>query len=294
MLKGLAHGLTRFLRTVVGGQGCHLAHVARAAGVLSLQLVQSLDNPLGSGHPSQAPACHGVGLGGTVGDDHALPHPRKLGQAVVLAHIVDVLVNLVGKHEEVVMAHHHARQSLQLVLAVDAPRGVARRADDEQLGLLGDGVLQLLRSHLEIAFDARADNDRLSTRELHHLRIAHPVGSGDDNLVSGVDQSQYGIAHPLLAARSHDNLGRSILQPVLTLQLVSDGLAEDEITWNGRIFGEVVVDGLLASLLDVVGGIEVGFANTHVDHVDTLSTHLVASLRHGQRGRRSQPVESIG
>src|SRR3712207_7333122 len=62
---------------------------------------------------------------------------------------------------------------------------------------------------------------------------------------------------------------RSTLFPYTTL--FRSGIAR-----NGRISGEVIVDGLLCRYLYMVGSIEIGFSHTKVDHVNALSFHFAA------------------
>ena len=68
------------------------------------------------------------------------------------------------------------------------------------------------------------------------------------------------------------------MQVVLTLQFSGDGLTQEGVAGDGRVLRVVLVDGDLGLLLDMVGGVEVRFADAHIDDVDTLSLHLRALL----------------
>ena len=142
-------------------------------------------------------------------------------------------------------------------------------------------------------FKSGAHDDRRGTCQLSHLRIANPIRCGYDDLISGVYQGQDGVAHTLLATRPDDHLASGVVEMVLFLKLVDDGLAQIHISRNWRILREVVVDSFLSSLLDMIRRVEIGFTDAHVNHVDTLCLHLITLLRHSQRGRWSQAVESI-
>ena len=211
-----------------------------------------------------------------------------------MTYVVDVFVYLVGQHEEVVVAEDYVGQGLQLLLAVDASRWVAGRAEYQHPRLGRDGSLKLLGGHLEILLEAGVYKHRGAACQQHHLRIAHPVRSRDDNLVARVHECHDGIADALLGTVAHQNLRCRVVQGVLPLELLGDSLSQVGISGHGRIPRVVVVDGLLCCQLDVVGGVEVGFAHAHVYHVDALCFHFAALLRHGEGRRGGQTVESVG
>ena len=188
--------------------------------VLTLELVAAFHDPLWSCDISDAPACHGVGLRYTVDDDAALLHTWELGYRLVLSDIVDVLVDLVCQHEEVFMFQDHVGQGLQLGLAVDATRRIARRTEDEHTGLRGDGCLQLLGGHLEILLETGFHDYGLTTCQLHHLGIAHPVGGRDDDFLTVVHQGHDGVADTLLGTVGDENLIDGVA-PVVLMPLAS-------------------------------------------------------------------------
>ena len=208
-------------------------------------------------------------------------------------YIINVFIDLVREYEQVVVGENHLGQLPEFLFRIDAPRRIARRAENDQLRLRRDGRLELCGGDLEVLTDAGRHDDRRASRQLHHLRVTYPVGGGDDDLVAGVHQCQDGIAHPLLAARADDDLGSGVVQAVLPLQLPRDGLPQDGIAGDGGVLRVIVVNRLLAGFLDETGRHEVGFAHAHVDDVNPLRLHLAALLRHGQRSGRSQPFQTV-
>ena len=198
------------------------------------------------------------------------------------AHIVDVLIDLVGDDHHPLVTCQHIGQTAQLVAAVDAARGVAGRAQDDEAGLGGDCSLELGGSDLEVLVEGGGYEYALATGQVDHLHITHPCRRGDDDLVAGVDKRHDRVAQRVLGAVAHDNLLGSVVQAILVLEFGADGLAQRQVAGNGRIEREVVVHGLLGSLFDVVGGEEVGLAHREVNHVDALSLEFGALLRHGQ------------
>ena len=192
------------------------------------------------------------------------------------------------------MGQHHLGQGAQFFLAVHAAGGVAGRAEYEHAGGGGDGGFQLLGGDFEVLLEASLDDHGAAAGQFHHLRVAHPIGGGDDDLLALVDEGEHGVAHALLGTVRHYNLGGCVVEAVLAFQFGGDGLAQVGIAGHGRVARVVVAYGLVGGLFDVVGRVEVGFAHAQVDHVDALRFHLTAALRHHQGGRCGQPVQTVG
>ena len=202
----------------------------------------------------------------------------------MLADIVDMLVDLIGEHEEVVVAQDDICQRFQFCLVVDASRRVARGTEYQHTGLGGDGGLQLFRSHLEVLLETSLHDDGLTTSQLYHLGITNPVRSGDDDFLTVVDQCHNGIADALLGAIGYQNFVDGVVKSVFVLQLSHDGLAKIRIARYGGVSRIVVVYGLLGCFFNVVRRVEVRLSHAHVDHIYSLRFHFCAFLRHSQRG----------
>lgn len=71
-----------------------------------------------------------------------------------------------------------------------------------------------------------------------------------------------------------------VVEAVVFLDAFLDCFAEADVAGDGGVAGDVVVDCFLACGLDVVGGVEVGFADGHVDDVDALGLEFGAFLGH--------------
>ena len=111
-LKGDTHLLDAFLGAVIGGLGSLLGNRGNAAGVLTLHLVDSLGYPQRSGNVTNAITGHGVSLGNTIDNNHLLLDGAKLGERLVLAHIVDVLVDFIGNDHHVGVTLEHGSDGL--------------------------------------------------------------------------------------------------------------------------------------------------------------------------------------
>ncbi len=86
----------------------------------------------------------------------------------------------------------------------------------------------------------------------------------------------------MLGSVAYHNLSRLERKTVFAAQFVGNGLAEAHIARYGAVEAVIFLDGFDAGLLDVVRGVEVGFANGEVDYVDALSLEFCAFLRHRQ------------
>ena len=288
--ESLTHLFHAFLRAAESSHGCHLAHGARAAGVLPLQFVHSLCQSQGCGGETDAPACHGIRLRHAVDHHRALLHVGQGGDGSVRTDVVDVLVNLVADHRDLPVAAQHLGKGFQFRGAVNAARGIAGRAEDKGAGALGDGRFELGGRYLEILLNRGFHEHGLGTCEQHHLRIAHPIGRGDNHFVALGSQCHDGVAHGLLRAVRHRDLRGIVCQAVFAEQLLADGFADSGVAGHGRIAREILVDSFVRGLLDVVGRVEVGLTDGKVYHVHALSFKLCALLRHGQSGRRRKAV----
>ena len=253
-----------------------------------MQLAGGPGQPQRGGQEADSPAGHGVGFRYTVDDGHAVAQLGEGGDAGVTANVVDVLVDLVGDDDYLRVARQDVGQSLQLVVAVDAARGVRRRAEDERLRLGRDGGLELLGRDLEVLINAGGQDHVRALGQLDHLHVAHPVGGGHDDFVARIDEAEQGVADGLLGAVRDDDLVDGEVESVLVFEFGDDGFPQIQVARDGGVERVVVVDGLLRGGLDGVGGEEIGLADAQVDDVDALCLQLIAFLRHGQCSRRRE------
>ena len=178
-------------------------------------------------------AAHSVSLAHTVYDDGALLHALKLGDALVLAYIINVFVDFICENKQILVAFDDVGQSFQLGFVIHTAGRVAGRTEDDQTRLRCDGFLQLLGSHLEVLLETGFHYYGVTACQQHHLRVAHPIGGRDNHLVAWVNQCHHRVAHALLGTVRHQNLGRLVVQVVLALQFAGYSLTEVGIAGNG-------------------------------------------------------------
>lgn len=275
---------------VLGGLGVHehgadggfLGNGAGSAGHLTLELVGSLGDDSGGGDEADAPAGHCKALGNAVNGDDTLLDFGELGDALVAAHEVDVLIDLVGHNEEVLMTGDDLGDTLKLFLGVEHAGGVAGGREHDELGARGDGGFELLGGDLEVVLKLGFHEDTLALGEADELLVGDPEGGGDDDLVAGIDKALHHLIEALLGTRGDDYLLGLVLQTVVAEKFGADGFAKVGVAGDGRIVGEVVVDGLLGGFLNGFGGIKVGLTDGEADDVFTLSLELTGFSGHGE------------
>ena len=116
----------------------------------------------------------------------------------MLTDIIDVLVNLVGNDDDLLVTKQDVLQRFEFLLAINGASRVAGRAKDERLCLRRDGGFELLRRNLEVLLDSGFDEGGCAFCQQNHLRIAYPIGSRDDDFVACIHDSHDGVADALL------------------------------------------------------------------------------------------------
>ena len=106
------------------------------------------------------------------------------------------------------------------------------------------------------------------------------VGGLNQDAVAGLGEGGHGGIGPLAHADGHQDLLGLVIDAVVPLQLVGDSLAQFRGTVVGGVKHVAVGQSLVGGLLDDLGGIEVGAADLHVDHVLTVLLHLGRFLHH--------------
>lgn len=277
------------LRSVEGGDGPFLGKGGWVAGAVALDGVDGFGDRFGCGEVAKAPTGHGVGLCEAVHDNGVVVMSLgEAGDAGVGGTIVnEFLVNFVA-HDEHAFFDADVAEGFDFVARVKRAGGVAGRIEDEQAGARGDCFAELVGGDFELGFVAGFEDDWRGGGELDHFRVAQPVGSWDDDFVAFFAGSEDHVVAGVFAAAGDDDLARLIGEAIVALEFVSDGLAEFGNAAAGGVLGEAVIDGFDGGVLDVLGGIEIGFARAEANDVLTLGFHLLGLGVDGQGERWSQ------
>ena len=277
---------------LVTGEGLDGTILGKGGGVgggVVLNELDVLSDVLGSGGVTEAPAGHGVALGEAVDGDGDVVELRAEGSHgdVLLTIIDEVLVNFIRDDEDVLFQRDLA-DGEQLLLGVDGTRGVVRGGEDDHLGARGHGCLELLSGNLPAVFGFRLHEYGGAAADLYHGGVAHPVGGGDDDLVPGVEDGAQGLVDGGLGTGGHADLVDVVVQPVVALQLVADGLAEGGETHGGRVLGLALVERADGRLLDVLRSVLVRLTACEAENLLACGLHLLGAVGNGEGERGLQ------
>ena len=98
-----------------------------------------------------------------------------------------MLIHIVRGDQYLWVLAQHRAERLQLLQTINRTRGVTRTVDHHHLCPCGDRRRQLLGAHLKALLDAGLDDNRPALCDEHNVGVGHPVGCGDDDLVTGIN-----------------------------------------------------------------------------------------------------------
>ena len=244
---------------------------------------------------ADAPAGHGIGLGDAVDEDGVLLDLlAKRRNACECSTVIDeLIVNLVRDDVQIVL-DADVRDCLERFLRIDSTGRIRGVIEDDGLGLVRDGRLELLRRELETLLLADVNNDRYAAKQTHHFIVADPVRGRHDHLIARVNQrSQRDIDHVLCTA-GDDRLRRLILQTVIRLHAVANRLTQLNHTGCGRISRFSVADRAHTRIADAVGCGKIGLAGAKADNVLPFCFHLLRQCADSQRRGRAHSCGNFG
>lgn len=208
----------------------------------------------------------------------AMAGSSAIGERFLTPSNGDVLVDLVGHHGDLWVLLEHRDQCQPFCAAVDGTGRVGRRVDDQPAGLVGNRRLKQIRRQLEARLRATSDDFRLTTVKGNNVRIAHPVGGGNDHLVARIECGREDVEDQLFGTVGDHDLTGGNGDVVIPLQLVGNRLPQGRSALRARIMGIAGAHRLIRGRDDVVGRVEVRFAQAKVQNLDTLSPQLIHFL----------------
>src|SRR5450830_838986 len=266
----LSHGLHIILRA---GQGLDPGNLGERGGAgrrVGDDLGHPFDELTRAGCIAKAPPGHGVGLGHAVRDDRAFLHPgeRRDGKVLTLEH--QARVDLVRQDIEVVLLGH-LRDQLQVLARDDAAGGVGWRVDDDKLCARRDQLDKGVTVEAEVLLLKDGEGDRLGTGDVDDRLVDGIRGIRVDSFIAVLEQGHARRVDDVLGPGADQHFFSRDWETTGPADVLRDRLAKVHTTHGGRVVGVVLLDGPDASLLDVLRGIEVGFADLHIDHALALT-----------------------
>ena len=176
----------------------------------------------------------------------------------------------------------------------DGAGRVRRRIEDDGLGARRDGLLDGVGSDAEVFGLVGFEIDDLAAAVLDDVLVGDPVGDGQDDFVSVIDEHLEGIEKRELAAGSEDRfVGRVVGAEVAGVAL-DDGFAHLGDAGDDGVAREVLVDGLDGGVLDVARRGEVGLAGSEVDQLGALCAQSGGFRGDGHGGGDFDASDAIG
>jgi hypothetical protein len=252
-----------------------------------------------SGRPAavaDAPARHREALAAAIDGDAARIQPRHhLRQAAEgFVRPVDLLVDVVGADQHARVLQQHFAQRRQFRARVGRAGGIAGAVQQHESGLGIDGGFELPRRDLVAGSRVRIGRDGQAIGQQHHVRVRHPVGRGDDDLVARIDHGHAQVEQRLLGAGGDQDLVALVGEAIVALELGDDRVFEFRHAVGIGVAREAALDGGDSGRTDVGRRVEVGFSHRQADHVLAFALQLRGAGGHGKRGGGLDGGEAVG
>ena len=134
-----------------------------------------------------------------------------------------VFINLIRHHQKSGMAPHQLSQLLQLLTAQHTTCGIAGRVDHQQASGGSDCSFEGLQVKTKTIGCRGWDSNGPGASEPCHLGVAEPVGRGNQNLISRVQQHLKQVVDGLLSSIGDKHLLRRGGEAVFSSDLAGDG-----------------------------------------------------------------------
>ena len=141
-----------------------------------------------------------------------------------------------------------------------------------------------LARHEPVVVFSGGHDDRRRADEAHLLRVADPIGRGDDHLVARLVEREGEVEERVLhAARNDDLLG--LRRPAaIALGRRADRLFQRRCAGDGGVVRRAAVDRLFGGLADGERRVEVGLADAECKNAMPLLAKLGRASGHGEGG----------
>ena len=201
-------------------------------------------------------------------------------------------VDLVGDHPQVVL-HADGGQLLHLPTAPHVPRGVARGVEHDPLGRAADRSAEGLEVGRAGAVRKGLHLDGDAADELDLGAVAAPGRVEQQDLVAGVHQGEQGVAQGVLGAVADDDVLGLVGDPPGLLQVPGHGLPQGVQACGRGVLHRAALHGGDGRLAGQAGGVEVGLADGHVDHVPARGGHFLGGGGEGEGDRALEARDAL-
>ncbi len=233
------------------------------------------------------PAGHRVALGDSVDDDGPV---AQLGverdDVMELKTIIDDLfVDIVGNNDAVVQLEH-AGQSGEFFSAIGSSRRIAWAIQYEEPDIRSQGHLQLLRSDSEATFLTGHEDFGHRSGQKGHVRIAHPVGGRNQDLIAFLQKGLEEIVEGVLGSAANQDFFLGVGEAVLLLVFLDDSLPQGIDASHFRVLGHSLCEGIDGGLFDVFRGVEIRLPRREIRDIHAGRPQLLGLGRDRESHRR--------
>jgi len=217
------------------------------------------------------------------------------GEGDELEAIVDeFFVDFVGEDDEVGVLDDDVGEGLEFFGGVGVSGGVGGGVEDEDLGLGGDGGLELMGGDFEGIFFLADDDFVDAAGEFDLFGVGDPVGGEEDGFVAGVEYGHEGHVEAVFSAGAGGDVFGLVGEVIFIVELFSDGGLEVREAGRGGVLGLALVEGDFGGVFDEGWCIEVGFAGAEADDVDAGFFHGVGLGGDGEGDGLGDELHAVG
>ena len=199
-------------------------------------------------------------------------------------------VDLIG-HDIDVMFQDDLRDGLQILPLHDGPGGVVGEGQHQDLGPVGDVLLQLRGGEPELVLLLQVDDHGLCSGHHGAGLVGHEAGLRDQHLVPGIDHGPEADVDGFGSAHGDQDLlhGMLIADSLLSVQIFRNLLPQLLQACVGGIEGLPLLQGVDALVPDVPGSVEVGLAYPQGNGI----LHLLGDVEEFPDARRLDFYDSV-
>lgn len=154
--------------------------------------------------------------------------------------------------------------------------------------------MELFGGHFPAIFFFGLDDDGLCTGEAHHFGVGEPERGWDDHFVTGLAGGEDGIVAGVLGPVGDDDLGGFVIEAVVGLEFVGDGLTEFGDPAGRGVFGEPSVERGHCGGFDMFWRVVIGFTGSEAANVDALGLHGFGFGVDGEGEGRGEDCGAVG
>ena len=146
--------------------------------------------------------------------------------------------------------------------------------------------MELGGRNFEAGFFRGGQEFRCPAGQDHDVGIADPIGRGDEDFISGTDQSMKGVEENVFSTAAGRDFREGICELIVSLEFRNNGLFDVRGAADRRILGLAVSERCDSRVFNMFRGIKVGLASPKINDLNPLAAERRDFYRdhEGRRG----------